>query len=183
MIRIFKVPDGNEQGVGASWIPAGKTSGGFYEAVIVDKNDPNTPILHNNSIESLKDKFASEQPMYKPGWSDRRVLANPKGSRPKPSAYLVGPYINYYLSQFDTAALVVTPQSLECGEESAFAARKYMLNKGEVRSILAIANPIEKQQVLEGLGCPLSAENYVFHVGDKVTMVRCEFKPFVGHDS
>lgn len=43
-----KIPSGNEGGVNDLWIPGGKTSGNYNEAVL-----NNVKITHNNSLESL----------------------------------------------------------------------------------------------------------------------------------
>lgn len=56
----FEMPDGNEIGANPLWTPGGETSGGYKEAVMVDKTNPEASIIHNNSIEFLKKKFVSE---------------------------------------------------------------------------------------------------------------------------
>ncbi|MEN8194464.1 MAG: hypothetical protein ABFS12_16710 [Bacteroidota bacterium] len=45
---VVKIPSGNEGGVNELWIPGGKTSGSYNEAVLND-----VIITHNNSIENL----------------------------------------------------------------------------------------------------------------------------------
>lgn len=50
----FQVPDGNELGANSLWKPGSKTSGGYREAVVIDKLNPHNPIVHNNDIESLQ---------------------------------------------------------------------------------------------------------------------------------
>ncbi len=57
----FEMPDGNEIGANSLWDPGGKTSGGFREAVLIDKVDPSAPIEHNKSIETLKSIFSWEK--------------------------------------------------------------------------------------------------------------------------
>lgn len=56
----FDMPDGNELGANEFWTPGGKTSGGFREAVIIDKVNPKAQIYHGNDIETLKNLFEYE---------------------------------------------------------------------------------------------------------------------------
>ncbi|GEM_PF-2470626 len=53
----FEMPNGNEIGANNLWIPGGKTSGGYREAVIIDKLNPSAKIIHNKNIEELKSQF------------------------------------------------------------------------------------------------------------------------------
>ena len=57
----FEIPDGNEIGANNLWEPGGKTSGGYKEAVLLDKVNPSIPIIHNKSISILKSLFSWEK--------------------------------------------------------------------------------------------------------------------------
>lgn len=57
----FEMPTGNEIGANSLWEPGGETSGGFKEAVMVNKTNPNAQITHNNDIENLKNQFDWEK--------------------------------------------------------------------------------------------------------------------------
>lgn len=57
----FEMPTGNEIGANSLWEPGGETSGGFKEAVMVNKTNPNAQITHNNNIENLKNQFDWEK--------------------------------------------------------------------------------------------------------------------------
>ncbi len=57
----FEIPNGNEIGANNLWIPGGKTSGGYREAVLLNKSNSFTPITHNQSVEFLKNQFKWEK--------------------------------------------------------------------------------------------------------------------------
>jgi hypothetical protein len=57
----FEIPNGNEIGANNLWEPGGLTSGGFREAVLIDKFNPSAQINHNKDINSLKNQFNWEK--------------------------------------------------------------------------------------------------------------------------
>lgn len=57
----FNIPYGNEIGANDLWIPGGKTSGGYFEATILNKTDPTSLITHGKNIENLKSQFSWEK--------------------------------------------------------------------------------------------------------------------------
>ena len=57
----FEIPSGNEIGTNDLWIPGGKTSGGYREAVLINKNNSNISIIHNKDIDFLKNQFKWEK--------------------------------------------------------------------------------------------------------------------------
>jgi PAAR domain protein len=57
----FEMPSGNEIGTNDLWIPGGKTSGGYREAVLINKNNSNISIIHNKDIDFLKNQFKWEK--------------------------------------------------------------------------------------------------------------------------
>lgn len=57
----FDFPHGRELGANSHWTPGGKTSGGYREAVLIDKGNPDATIVHNRDIESLKLLFSFEK--------------------------------------------------------------------------------------------------------------------------
>ena len=57
----FEMPSGNEIETNDLWIPVGKTSGGYREAVLINKNNSNISIIHNKDIDFLKNQFKWEK--------------------------------------------------------------------------------------------------------------------------
>lgn len=56
------MPDGNEGGANAYWVPGGINSGGNMEAVLNGDNvyrakDSSNPLFHNNDVSTLEDIF------------------------------------------------------------------------------------------------------------------------------
>lgn len=57
----FEIPDGNEIGANSLWEPGGQTSGGFKEATIVNRKNPDQPLSHDNDIGSLQAQLPHEK--------------------------------------------------------------------------------------------------------------------------
>lgn len=54
---VFEIPSGTETGANNLWEPGGLTSGGYKEAVLIDKQNADSLIVHKKGISYLQSQF------------------------------------------------------------------------------------------------------------------------------
>jgi hypothetical protein len=136
----FELPDGNEAGANELWEPGAKTSGGYREAVIIDKTDPTKTIVHNKDPEAFH-TFDFKELIYKQGWYNKKVRDIPKLTRPNPADYLVESYVQNHLQKFNTegGAFMVVKSDIENPNISytSFPLKKFVMLKSDMDAVVA----------------------------------------------
>jgi hypothetical protein len=136
----FELPNGNEIGANDLWEPGAKTSGGYREAVIIDKTDPAKTIVHNKNPEALH-TFDFKELIYKQGWYNKRVRDIPKSTRPNPADYLVASYVQNHLQKFNTegGAFIALKSDIEnpAISSTSFPLKKFVMLRSDMDKVVA----------------------------------------------
>ncbi len=88
---------------------------------------------------------------YKPGMTEADIMAIPKGSRPPPSDYLEGPYVDKHLKTFEDegGSFLFTSDDIANPKYGSFNPNKFVMAKSDLNTVVAEYKKTGDVSVLE----------------------------------